>query len=331
MTPLQKSQAGVVLAFCAMVVSNVLSTATKVFNGTDNAQIARENPTYLSPDGATFSIWGFIYLFEALLVVYQLLPACANVPALAGHTRAWLSAAFLVNAAWLPIFSFHRWWLSFAVIVAYLGALLKTYQSMHIDYGSHQHKVHTKIVAFTGISLNTAWVVVATLLNFTIVSRNSGIIVTEIATGVNNATSGKVAGDTMVAVVGGNVDWAVLCVVLAASVALYRAARFADVPYAFVTAWALGGIYRMQTYAQNADFPTDGKSEDLARWAITFSLIVGVAGLGAVAKAIYKGCQVPEGNIGKAAAGQPAVAGSADDNTLTRRLSGSEGAPSNLV
>jgi len=331
MTPLQKSQAGVLLAFSVMVVSNVLSTATKVFNGTDNAQIARENPTYLSPDGATFSIWGLIYLFEALLVVYQALPMSANLPAFNGRTRMWLSAAFLVNAIWLPIFSYHRWWLSFAVIVAYLGALLKTYESMNINYGTHMHKVRTKILAFTGISLNTAWVVVATLLNFTIVSRNSGIIISEISTGVNNATSGKAAGGANVAVIGGNVDWAVLCVVLATCVALYRAARFADVPYAFVTAWALGGIYRMQTYAKNQDFPVDGKSEDLARWAITLSFIAGAAGLGAIAKAVYQGCTAPQGNGSKAAAGQPAVAGIADGNSLTRSLSSSKGTPSNMV
>ncbi len=51
-----------------MIASNALSTASTVFNGTDNARISRENPTYLSPDGATFSIWGFIYLFETFTI-----------------------------------------------------------------------------------------------------------------------------------------------------------------------------------------------------------------------------------------------------------------------
>ena len=45
---------GVLLAFLLMVFSNYLSTATKVFNNTDNAQISQENPTTLSPDGLTF-------------------------------------------------------------------------------------------------------------------------------------------------------------------------------------------------------------------------------------------------------------------------------------
>ena len=50
----QLQSAGVLVAYAVMVLSNYLSTATKLFNNTDNAQISRENPTTLSPDGATF-------------------------------------------------------------------------------------------------------------------------------------------------------------------------------------------------------------------------------------------------------------------------------------
>jgi hypothetical protein len=46
----------------------------------------------------------------------------------------------------------------------------------------------------------------------------------------------------------------------------------------------------MQTYATNENYPTDGKSKDLASWALTFSLIVGVAAIAALGKAIYRGC-----------------------------------------
>merc|ERR1712028_250581 len=136
-------------------------------------------------------------------------------------------------------------------------------------------------------SLNMACVVVATLLNFTIVARNSGIIVTTIHTGVTNTTAGAIAPSFNVATIGGNVDWAILCIVVASSLAIYRAWTHGDVAYCFVTAWALGGIYRMQTYATDANYPLAGKSTDLASWALTFSLIVGAAALG---KAIYRGC-----------------------------------------
>ena len=290
-------QAAVVVAYAVMVVSNVLSTATKIFNGTDNAQIARQNPTYLSPDGATFSVWGFIYLFETFFVIYQCLPRFADARALGGKTRHWLSAAFLLNAMWLPIFSYHRWWLSFVVIVGYLFALHKTYEALGVHYGSDKEDstpMSVKVCAFTGISLNFAWVVVATLLNFTIVARNSSIITTSISTGnITASTAGAIAPHFKEAVIGGNVDWAVAMGCVAAAIACYRAVRFADVPYAFVTSWALAGIYRMQAHANDENFPAMGKSHDLATWAIILSLTVGAFGLVGVGRVVHASCKTP--------------------------------------
>ena len=277
---LTASQLGVVIAYVAMVVSNVLSTATKLFNGTDNAQIARENPTYLSPDGYILDL-GLHLPLETFFVIYQALPRYANVSALGGKTRQWLTAAFLLNAVWLPIFSYHRWWLSFIVIVGYLSALYKTYEALGVHYGvaDATTPVSLKVFAFTGISLNFAWVVVATLLNFTIVSRNSGIIVTKIASGnITADTSGAVAPFFKEALVGGNVDWAIAMGCVAAAISCYRAVRYADVPYSFVTSWALGGIYRMQTYANDSNFPAQGKSHDLATWALALSLVAATLG-----------------------------------------------------
>merc|ERR1712166_627389 len=204
-------------------------------------------------------------------------------------TRHWLIAAFLFNAIWLPIFSFHRWWLALAVIVGYLLALYQTSVAMAINYGDRKVPAHSQVCAMAGISLNMAWVVVATLLNFTIVSRNSNIITTVVTTNITNTTSGAVF-PFEVATIGGNVDWAILCIVLASSIAMYRAWKYADVAYCFVTAWALGGIYRMQTFATDANYPLAGKSTDLASWALTFSLIVGAVGAAALGKAIYRGC-----------------------------------------
>ena len=306
----QQLKIGVIAAFAFMVLSNFLSTATKVMNNTDNAQISRENPTTLSPDGATFAIWGLIYLFEAILVVYQCFDTDTNAKVLGGKTRHWIIASFLTNAIWLPIFSYHRWFLSLAVIVGYLYSLYQTNLAMKINYGNKNVAASAQTMAMVGISLNMAWVVVATLLNFTIVSRNSGIIVTTVTTGVTNTTAGTVAPLFTTAIVGGNVDWAILCIVIASALAMYRAWVYCDVPYSFVTAWALGGIYRMQTYATDENFPTAAKSTDQATWALMFSLIVGAVGVVGLGKAIYRGFTTSVDDK--------------DDASLTRSLSSSE-------
>lgn len=312
-------QAGVVVAYVLMIISNALSTGTKIFNNTDNAQIARENPTYLSPDGQTFAIWGFIYLFETFLVIYQALPRFAETAVFAdGKVRHWLTAAFILNAIWLPIFSYHRWWLSFIVIVGYLFTLNKTYEALHVQYGSSFVPTSVKVFAFTGISLNFAWVSIATLLNFTIVSRNSGIIVTHVLAGnITATTAGSVGPLFNEAVIGGNVDWAIAMGCVAALISCYRAIRFADVPYSFVTSWALAGIYRMQMYASNENFPTEGKSQDLATWSLVLSLMVAAFGFFGLGKGIYEVCTTKAKDVANS------------ENSLTRRLS-NEGNPARV-
>lgn len=308
---------GVVGAFVLMIIFNYLSTGTKVLNNTNNAIIAKQNPTTLSPDGLTFAIWGLIYLFETFLVIYQLLPSTSDTPVLGGTTRLWIMAAFVFNAIWLPIFSYHRWFLSFAVICCYLFSLYKTSVAMQVNYGDRKIASHTQFFAMTGISLNMAWVVVATLLNFTIVSRNSNIITTVVVEGVKNTTAGAVAPYDF-ATIGGNVDWAILCIVVASGIAIYRAFKFADLAYCFVTAWALGGIYRMQKFATDENFPIAGKSNDEATWAITFSLLVGAAGAFAIGNIIYRACTTTSIT-------------SNNKDPLRKSLSGSLETPSNLV
>lgn len=273
------------LSFLAMVASNVLSTATEAYNGTSNKVISDANPTYLTPDGMTFSVWGFIYAAEAALVVYQALPRHRHHPALV-PARRWVAVAFLLNAVWLPVFQWHRWFLALAVIVGYLYALHRSYGALRVDYGGCE-TWQFKAAVFTGISFNFAWVVVATLLNFTVVARNSGVITTPVfAPSIVANTSGFVAPGE--AVVGGDVDWAVLCVCLASAIAVYRAIMTADVAYAFVTTWALAGIMRMQSVAQDTRFPAAALSPTMVSWAIAGMVVVAVAAVCALCLAVAR-------------------------------------------
>lgn len=305
-------QITLVVAFVVMIISNIISTATTLFNDTNNKIISDSNPTYLSPDGATFSIWGFIYLFEAMLVVYQALPRFREQENLV-KGRKWVILAFLLNAIWLPVFSFFRWWLALAIIAGYLYALYKSHEQLEVNYGSCADW-HLKVCVFTGISLNFAWVVVATLLNVTVVARNSRIIYTPITAGVTNATSGFDAS-TGDAIIGGNVDWAVLCIVVASIFGIYRSVVNVDVPYTFVTAWALGGIYRMQTVASDTRFPVTGMSEDLSHWATVGFISVGFAGAIAIIRAIILTRSATKGKDEKSSellTGQPLTSGDSD-------------------
>lgn len=219
-----------IFTFVAMIASNVIGSVTKLYNDTTNADLSAQNPTAITPDNLTFAIWGPIYVLQFCTAIYQ---CRANAPVFPDNTRNWLTVAFILNAVWLPFFAYRLWWLSLLTIIAYAFSLRKAYLHMKVNY-SGPASVADKICGFAGVSMNLAWIVVATLLNTTIVFRNSNIVTSH-------------DGKTLV---GGNTDWAIACIALATAIAGYHIVEHGDFIYALTTAWALFGVYRMQTHAQ---------------------------------------------------------------------------------
>merc|ERR1711871_57092 len=212
----------------------------------------------------SFSIWGLIYTFEFIAAVYQAVGGNRNLPQLV-NSRHWICAAFLANAAWLPVFQNQLWWLSLVIICGYLYSLHRVYGTLGVEYvRSPNVSWQMKVAIFTGFSLNYSWICVACLLNVGVVLLNSDIVTTVVG-----------VGDGKTVAIGGNVDWAIMCVVLACLISLYRASRFADIPYCFVTCWALAGVYRMQTIADAKRFPVQALSSTLATWALITAVISG--------------------------------------------------------
>lgn len=221
----------VILAYIIMIISNVISSTSNLYNHTNNTKISEENPTTITPDGITFAVWGPIYLFQLGLLSRQFWEKGTIFNA---KMRLTIVVAFIANAVWLPIFAYQYWWLSLTIIITYLAALTEIYSiQMNINYADSR-PWRTKVWAYTPISLNLAWITIATLLNITIVFRNSNIIVTK----------------TQQQIIGGNTDWAVNAVVIATAIAIYKIFNATDIIYGLTTAWALLGIYRNQKEQQ---------------------------------------------------------------------------------
>lgn len=279
----------VVIAFVIQVISNVLSSLG-VFNDATNGQLSNENPTYLTPDGMTFSVWGIIYLFQGLFTVYQVIPQIQNSYTPLENTRFWVVVLFLLNALWLPAFSYRLWWLSFLLIASMYVSLIMIYCELQINYGvKHKGLSVTKMIIesfssveearknvavsttywfhkvfiFVGFSTNLAWLTVATILNFLVASKNSGWYTT-----CSSNTTQIASAPVMI---GGNPDFVIMVCVAVAVLASFLAFRYGDIPFALVAMWALGGINRMQT---GASFPC-GQSSKLAHWAVAMIAVVG--------------------------------------------------------
>ena len=261
---------GVVVSFIVMIVMNVLSNFCG--QGKDpicknNAQQSDANPTYLTPDGVTFAIWGLIYLMELIFTVYQALPSSKGGGfgvAQLDSCRPYVISAFVLNGLWLILFSFSLWWLSQLVIVSYLYCIVKAYEHLQISWFSQVDEdgaavpISRKICCYAAFGLQTGWLVVATTLGLGVVGRNNGW------------TPPPDFGVMMITVI----------VLLNAYLSLTRADAF----YNFISCWALAGIVRMQNDAPASSSKPSvlPRSDQIIHWCnfgFYCILIVGIIGL----------------------------------------------------
>lgn len=246
---------GVVGAFAFMVTCNFLAQK-KVFGGKDNKEISDAHPTYMSPDGKTFAIWGFVYLMEIVLVVAQAIPSerteevMGEVCPLTGlDVRARLALAFAANGVWLPVFNNERYWAGLVIMCVYYAFLLSTYYSLSVV----TEGVLEAVVFKSGVAMNTSWITVALAVSIFFCGGLAGW------QDQHGVAGSPLAGQLVVALVG--------------VIAIDRALS-PDLAWAFVGAWALRGIYRMQTVPDKDRFPISALSDSLGNFARYASALV---------------------------------------------------------
>eukprot|EP00440_Ansanella_granifera_P010799 gb/GFBE01011715.1/.p1 GENE.gb/GFBE01011715.1/~~gb/GFBE01011715.1/.p1 ORF type:complete len:292 (+),score=51.59 gb/GFBE01011715.1/:1-876(+) len=250
---------GVAVSFVLSIVSNALS-ATGVFADKNIGEISDEYPTYVTPDGQTFSIWAVIYSLETLLVVAQYMPSehaeelLQQKCPLTGLPVRWrLIGAFLANAIWLPFYVNLHFSIALVIIVIYLSLLVSVYSALNPRTTTQSFCEWLLYAA--GIACNGSWVVVATSANaFTVAGESLGW-----------KDSFGVAGTPMAA----------LAVVVAVAVlgSVMALANY-DLAWSLVAAWAIAGVYRTQTIEDPESFPVDAMSASLASAAKWSSLVV---------------------------------------------------------
>lgn len=257
----------VVGAFVFMALLNFLAQK-KFFGGKDNKEISDQHPTFVTPDGFTFAIWGLVYMLEALMVFAQVYWASDPVnqqmmgqlcPLTGLDVRFRLVLAFVANGIWLPVFNNEWFWAGLGVMAFYYSCLLSVYYSL----SSASHSLTQAVVYVSGISMNTSWITVATALSVFFCAGEAGW-----------RDKHGVAGSPLAAKA---------VVISVALVALGCLVRCLDLAWAFTAAWALRGIFRMQTIHDKVRFPIlslDASLGNLAR-AASYS-VIGAMLVGAV-------------------------------------------------
>ncbi|XP_065897869.1 uncharacterized protein [Dysidea avara] len=139
----------------------------------------------ITPSGWTFSIWGVIYVWQALWLIYGwsfvFRPnATKTVPLL---TYVLFSISCLLNIGWLYSFSNYEVSVSFAVLLvlslilygATGGALVTYYYKIkHLQRRQRVDLILTPILLHNGLAVYATWTTVATLLNMGIIMQYTG-------------------------------------------------------------------------------------------------------------------------------------------------------------
>ena len=215
---LNKLQLTNIVAFVAVIVMNTLSN-TLPLNGRSAGEISDSLPSYFTPAGYTFSIWGLIYLSLLGFTIYQVLPTAQNKPFM--HQIGWLFAlSSAANIVWL--FTWHYGWLLLSpfIMLVLLVTLILIYMRLKIGEANPTLSWAERLLVQFPFAIYLGWITVATIANIASVLANSGW------------TGFGIAGPTWSAIM------MLVAVVVAGGVLVNRR----SLAYAGVLVWALFGI-----------------------------------------------------------------------------------------
>lgn len=212
---------GNLAAFLLVVVLNGLANALPI-NGQTMPEISAKYPSLFTPAGFTFSIWGVIYLALLLFVVYQALPSQRDNQTIAGISRLF-QLNCVANASWIVAWHYDLLAVSLLIMLILLVTLILIYRALLDEV--RNASIAQRLLLHFPFSLYTAWIVVATIANLSIVQTGNGW-----------DNIGLTA-----------VSWTLLKLALAGAIAATVVLRYGDVVFVLVIAWAAYGISVMQS------------------------------------------------------------------------------------
>jgi hypothetical protein len=237
----------VLVLLCALAMPVVAFFSQRGAFGPDNGTLSDRYPTLLVASGYAFSIWGLIFLWDAVYGAWQLFSQQGAHPSLQ-RVRRLTAAGFALTAAWMPVFSMRHFWIALAIIWA---ALICLANAAIILSGDERMPAAKRWLAWAPVSLHAGWLGVAAFLNTAQV---------------------VVAYDLLPSVA--MLTWSLVLFALAAALLLALNARmYGNAPFVAAAFWGLVGVYVKQSAA-----PLPGA--DVAAWvalAIAVVLVVDAA------------------------------------------------------
>eukprot|EP00752_Nemacystus_decipiens_P016331 g14606.t1 len=224
--------------------------------GSTNGEVSDNNRTFVTPATWAFSIWGFIFLFELLFVVWGALEANRDSRIVQEGVGWWFAIACVVQAVWSVLFA-----QELLVVSAILLCVIAFSLFMGVISLSEIHRegsITPCTLPFWGVYLpigvHGGWTLAAALINI-----NLALELTD---------------------VGAELSALILSVVAASVFASFGSLIFYSHPYLVAIAWAIAGIADEKDYRRErlgGDI-ADGVDSALEILRIAL-LVVGFAGI----------------------------------------------------
>jgi len=223
-----------------------------------NSELSDKYQTIVTPFGLSFTIWGLIFIWQLVWIVWQFLPSQRNSE---GVRKAWYYYPIMTvfQACWTFAFAYEIMWLALIFMYAILITLIMASRSLQ----TYSKCWKGYLLWQAPFSVQTGWIMAASAVNTNVV-----------LVAYNASVTAKliVASLSLVALLGTAftwlssypVDFAIPCVIL----------------------WALGGVYaelKEPTTSILAEFTT--KQLEGTKYGVLAGMIL--VGVGIVFKIIY--------------------------------------------
>lgn len=150
--------------FLVMVLVMNVAATTLPLNGRSTEEISAALPSYFTPAGYTFSIWGLIYLALIAFAIYQARSVERERPFL--YKIGFLFAINgLANSAWIAAWHYGYYVASVGIMLVVLVTLIAIYLRLNIGYRDPSLSWQDKLFYQIPFGLYLGWITVATIAN----------------------------------------------------------------------------------------------------------------------------------------------------------------------
>jgi len=208
------------LAVIATIIVNALAVILPL-NGKSTQELSDNIPNLFVPAGITFSIWGIIYIFLIIFMIFQILSLSKKQQYDTSYLEkigGWFILASLANIAW--IFLWHYEFVTFSLLAMLILFISLLMIYIRLDIGLSTVSLKEKIAVHTTISIYLGWITVATIANVTAVLVKLNV------------------GELYL----GQPTWTVLVIAVATLISVLVLIQRKDIAYNLVIIWALIGI-----------------------------------------------------------------------------------------